>query len=78
MQQIRAKYFVNRPITFCDRNGANAHPKSAQSAPKGLTHTATPPVPQTERTRRKKPENDTEIYNLTVCRSATLWRQIGA
>ena len=39
MQQIRAKYFVNRPITFCDRNGANAHPKSAQSAPKGLTHT---------------------------------------
>ncbi len=26
---------------------------------------------------RKKSENDTEIYSLTVCRSVTLWRQIG-
>ena len=31
---------MNRPITFCDRNGANIPPKSAQNAPKGLTHTA--------------------------------------
>lgn len=37
-----------------------------------------PPVPQTERTGQKKLENDTDIYNLTVCRSVTLWRQTGA
>ena len=34
MQQIRTKYFMNRPITSCDRNGANIPPKSAQNAPK--------------------------------------------
>ena len=78
MQPVRAKYFVNRPITFYDWNGANAPPESAQNAPKVLTHTAIPPVPQTERIGRKLPENDTEIYNLTVCQSVTLWRQIGA
>ena len=53
-------------------------PESAQNAPKGLTHTAIPPVLQTELTERKYPEIDTEIYNLTVCRSVTLWRQTGA
>ena len=58
--------------------GEVSPPKSAQNAPKGLTQTAIPPVPQTERTGRKEPENDTEIYNLTVCRSVTLWRQTGA
>ena len=34
MQPVRAKYFVNRPITFCDWNGANVPPKSVQNAPK--------------------------------------------
>ena len=47
-------------------------------SPKGLTHTAIPPVPQMERTGQKKSENDTEIYSLTVCRSVTLWQQTGA
>ena len=53
-------------------------PEIARNAPKGLTHTAIPPVLQTELTERKYPEIDTEIYSLTVCRSVTLWRQIGA
>ncbi len=43
-------------------------PESAQNAPKGLTHTAIPPVLQVERTAQKISENDTEIYSLTVCR----------
>ena len=72
MQQIRAKYFANRPITFCDRNGANIPTRKRQNAPKGLTHTAIPPVPQMERIGQKKSENNTEIYSLTVCRSITL------
>ena len=64
-------------FVFKSRNGANAPPENAQNAPKRLTHTAIPPVPQMERTGQKKSENDTEIYSLTVCRSVTLWRQIG-
>lgn len=78
MQLIRAKYFVNRPITFCDRNGANAPPESAQNVPNDSTHTHIPPVLQMERTAQKISEIDTEIYILTVCRCVTLWRQIGA
>lgn len=78
MQPVRAKYFVNRPITFCDWNGANVPPKSAQNTPKGLTHTRNTARSLNGAHRAKKPENDTEIYSLTVCRSVTLWRQIGA
>ena len=37
MQPIRAKYFVNRPTTFCDWNRATLPPESAQNEQKGFT-----------------------------------------